>query len=88
MLVFDKTGIVNGLSLEKLILNDIGQLFLPVNIVLIFLFPGAKITDQSIKLPLPLPDDTLNIFILNSILLYSFMNVLDVGFEISQLCGL
>ena len=84
----DHIGIVNGLCFEQFILNNIGESLFPINIILILLFPGSKICHQPIQLPFPLPDNTLNILILDPILFYSLMNIVDVGLKPSQLNGL
>ena len=85
MLVEGQVGVENGLGFKELIFNNVGQSFFPVDVVFVLLFSGVEVSHQSIQFPLPLPNDALNVFVLDSVFFNRFVDVVDVGLELGPL---
>ncbi len=88
MFVEGQVGVKNWLGFEELIFDNVGQSFFPVDVVFVLLFSGVEVSHQSIQFPLPLPNDALNIFILDSVLFNRFVDVVDVGLELDPFLAL
>jgi hypothetical protein len=88
MLVEGQVGVENGLGFKEFIFNHVRQSFFPVDVVFVLLFSCVEVSHQSIQFPLPLPNDALDIFILDSVLFNRFVDVVDVGRELGLLLAL
>lgn len=87
VLIFEGIGVVDGLGFQEFVFDDISESFFPVDIFLILLFPGVVIGNEPVEFPLPLPDDTFHILILNPVLFDRFVNVVYVGLELREFCS-
>ncbi len=81
LLVFIVICIEETLILKKLIFYDFRESSFTLYVFIIFSSPILKISHQMIQLLLSLPDYTLHILILDTILLYGVLNVIEMRLE-------
>lgn len=82
-------GIIDALGFEEFTFYDFGEFSFPFDVVLVLFAPGLEVSNQVIEFSLSLPDYSLDVFVLQSVLFDCFMDIFDMDFEVIQsLCFL